>query len=192
MQSCINYADMLAQPLEHSSLTAAAAVYQIHIMERDIVMKQALEDAASKQLGPVIGIFGADHVQGISSQWDTSAAQLPQNALSMVNISPQSTTKESQICQGVRHALFQRFFELSASSGTCAAMQHYLPPLPDGAREAYELTQEIYGSTRMMLACLSQQDLVEVCLFFLCSWLEQVSVLWLATPAAEITAWDYI
>lgn len=192
LQSCINYADMLSQPLEHSSLRAAAAVYHIHIMERDIIMNQALEDAASQQPGPVIGIFGADHVQGIASQWETSAAQLSEKAFSMVDISPQSIFKESQTCQGVRHALFERFFELSASHGTCAAMQHYLPHLPDGAREAYELTKEIYGSTRMMLACLSQQDLVEVCLIFLCSWLEQVLVLMPAKSAAEITAWDYI
>ena len=69
MQACINYADMLGHRLQHADLSAATVVHHVHIMERDALMCSALEQAASQQSGPVVGVVGADHLQGIRSLW---------------------------------------------------------------------------------------------------------------------------
>lgn len=140
-------------------------VYHIHIRERDAIMLHAFEQAASKQSDLVVGVVGADHLEGIAEGWQTSASEFFKKCSRNIGSLSDSSMVESSSTQGVRRALFERFFELSASPGTCVAMQHILPPLTEMSEqswEAYELTREIYGSTRMMLACLSQHNLTKV------------------------------
>lgn len=153
---------MLGQRLQHSSLEAAAVVHNVHILQRDAIMTHGLQQAASRQSRMVVGVVGADHVEGIAKHWDVPARQHLQEGERQSMTLLASSETDTPDYQGVKRALFERFFDLSASPATCAAMQRYLPPLTDEALEAYELTWEIYGSSRMMLACLNQADLMKV------------------------------
>lgn len=175
VQCCINYSDMLGQRLQHSSLEAAAVVHNVHILQRDAILTYSLQRAASRQSSMVVGVVGADHLEGIAKYWDMPARQYLQEAERHSMTTLASSEPDTPDYQGVKRALFERFFDLSASPATCAAMQQYLAPLTDEALEAYELTWEIYGNSRMMLACLNQADLKKVCSGQACDMWETLS-----------------
>lgn len=162
-QVCINYSDMLGQPLQHTSLKAAALVHHIHISERDAMITESIQQAASRHSSEtVVGVVGEDHLQGIAECWETSPVQFLLKTASNISASTQSSAVDAPTYLGVKQALFERFFDLSSSAATCAAMQQILPPLPEEAVEAYQLTWEVYGNSRLMLACLCKQDLAKV------------------------------
>ena len=160
MQAGINYADMLGHSLQHQDLSAAPCVHRIHIAERDALMCNSLKQAALEEPGCIVGVVGADHLQGICSQWTSPTDYCCSQQQLCEKQTP--AAEESPDVVGARRALLERFFELSSSPATCAALQHFLPALSAEACEAYDLTKEIYGSHRMMLASLSPQDLAKV------------------------------
>ena len=63
---------------------------------------------------------------------------------------------------GVRHALVESMLRLSCRDSVLADVCHSLGPVPADQAHAYNLTRELYGTTRMLLACLSKADLAKV------------------------------
>ena len=63
---------------------------------------------------------------------------------------------------GVRRALVESMLRLSCRDSVLADVSHSLGPVPADQAHAYNLTRETYGTTRMLLACLSQADLAKV------------------------------
>ena len=51
---------------------------------------------------------------------------------------------------------------LSCVDSVLADMHHSLGPVPADQAGAYNLTRELYGTTRMLLACLPRADLAKV------------------------------
>lgn len=179
---------MLGHSLQHADLRAATVVHHIHITERDALICSVLERAASQQSGPVVGVVGADHLQGICSLWAAASHAQYARKQQQSQALDLAAAEESSNVVGARRALFERFFELSSSPATCAALQQFLPPLPAEAVEAFELTTEIYGSHRMMLASLCRQDLTKVSLFGCCilSCFQQVCSGFEAVPSHQV------
>lgn len=63
---------------------------------------------------------------------------------------------------GVRRALVESMLRLSCRDSVLADVASSLGPVPAKQAHAYTLTREMYGTTRMLLACLSQADLAKV------------------------------
>lgn len=63
---------------------------------------------------------------------------------------------------GVQRALVESVLRLSCVDSVLADMHQSLGPVPAGQEHAYNLTRELYGTTRMLLACLPKADLAKV------------------------------
>ena len=72
--------------------------------------------------------------------------------------------KEGQ--QGVRRALLESVVRLSCRDSVTADLATILEPVPEDELPSYQLTHELYGSTRMLLACLTKEQLAQVGFFF--------------------------
>ena len=58
---------------------------------------------------------------------------------------------------------------LSCRDSVLADVSCSLGPVPAEQAQAYHLTREVYGTTRMLLACLSQTDLAKVGYYTCCA-----------------------
>lgn len=161
-QVCINYADVLGCSCGHEDLSQAALVHHTFTNERDQIMCQSLQRAAQTSSQCVVGIVGSAHVQGIIKYWNLSSSSDTASSYNMSTEPLQQEQASSPVEQGIRRALLQRFVELSCSSAVCADMQRQLIPLPPEALHAYNVTQELYGSPRMLLAALPREHLHKV------------------------------
>ena len=63
---------------------------------------------------------------------------------------------------GVRRALLESVIRLSCRDSVSSDMASVLGPLPEEELPSYHLTHELYGSTRMLLACLTREQLAQV------------------------------
>lgn len=66
---------------------------------------------------------------------------------------------------GVRRALLESVVRLSCRDSVTADLATILEPLPEDELPSYQLTHELYGSTRMLLACLTKEQLAQVGFF---------------------------
>jgi hypothetical protein len=64
---------------------------------------------------------------------------------------------------GVRRALVESMLRLCCRDSVLANLSTALGPVPEDQADAYSFTTELYGSTRMLLACLTKADLAKVC-----------------------------
>lgn len=68
--------------------------------------------------------------------------------------------------EGVRRALLESVIRLSCKDSVTSDLVTVLGPLPKDELVSYQLTQELYGSTRMLLACLTAEQLAQVSISF--------------------------
>ena len=62
----------------------------------------------------------------------------------------------------MRRALAESVLRLSCVDSVLADVSSSLGPVPADQAHAYSLTRELYGTTRMLLACLPKADLAKV------------------------------
>lgn len=141
--------------------TSDVLTEKILFQERDAVLLKSLHDA-SIHAGPgntVVGVVGASHVPGMSRLWETN---------SWPSIAAEATilpdpVDESPEQFGIRRALFDAVIRMTCRADVSMDAAMTLGPPPAEAMDAYELTSELYGTTRMLLATLSKEQLEKVC-----------------------------
>jgi hypothetical protein len=146
---------------------------QILIGERDAVLLQSLHKA-SLEAGPgavVVGVVGSSHLGGMRRLWATDSWRevLASGALELPKNCGQGETPE-QI--GVRRALFDGVIRLTCRSDVTDDIYQTLGPPPEECFDVYDLTHEMYGSSRMLLATLGRDQLEEVCQGWRCDFWE--------------------
>ncbi|DBA88644.1 TPA: hypothetical protein ACH3X2_000282 [Trebouxia sp. C0005] len=161
-QVCINHADCLSDSYGYADLRQAAETHHVFTTEHDRILCQSLQQSSQNQSQCVVGVVGIAHVPGIIQQWDSDKRGCtPEHPHTSAAPHVQAQAGDGAL-QGVRRALLERFIELSCSSAVFADIQRQLSPLPAGAVHPYALTQELYGSPRMLLAMLPQGHLHKV------------------------------
>lgn len=141
--------------------TSDVLTEKILFQERDAVMLKSLHEASvnAGEGNTVVGVVGGSHVSGMEKLWDsnswkdiaTQAAQVP----GPVNEDPRQF--------GIRRALFDAVIRLTCRDDVSMDAAMTLGPPPPEAMDAYELTSELYGTTRMLLATLPREKLEMVC-----------------------------
>ena len=63
---------------------------------------------------------------------------------------------------GVQRALVESMLRLSCRDTVLTHVSASLVPVPDDQAHVYNLTLELYGTTRMLLACLTRSELAKV------------------------------
>ena len=99
----------------------------------------------------------------IPGRWCNIPFKAGHNAAGSPHSSASPTTSpESGL--GVRRALMESMLRLSCRDSVLADASISLGPVPDEHAHAYCLTTELYGNTRMLLACLTEAELAKVML----------------------------
>ena len=106
-----------------------------------------LQDAASRFLRIDLNLPGI-------LTWACAAGDAP--------ITDSSASDPDSETAGVRRALAESMLRLSCRDSVLSDIYQSLGPVPKGQAHAHNLTTELYGTTRMLLACLSQADLAKV------------------------------
>ncbi len=161
-QVCINHADCLDDSCGYVDLRQAAETHHIFTTERDHMLCQSLQQSSLNGSQCVVGVVGVAHVPGIIQQWNSDKRDCPPEHPHTSAAPRLQAQSGGGAMQGVRRALLERFIELSCSSAVYADMQRQLSPLPAEAVHPYALTQELYGSPRMLLAMLPPEHLHKV------------------------------
>lgn len=184
IQSALNYHDLVAHmrpPNAGPEETGLAE--QILIGERDAVMLQSLYKA-SIEAGSgacVVGVVGASHLSGMQQLWPgnkwrdviaAGATELPERR-------GEDETPEQF---GVRRALFDGVIRLTCRDDVIIDIAETLGDPPLASMQAYELTHELYGSSRMLLATLGRDQLEEVCQGWRCDMWEILAPLRAVRP----------
>lgn len=141
--------------------TSDVLTEKILFQERDAVMLKSLHEASvnAGEGNTVVGVVGGSHVSGMEKLWDsnswkdiaTQAAQVP------------GPVDEDPRQFGIRRALFDAVIRLTCRDDVSMDAAMTLGPPPPEAMDAYELTSELYGTTRMLLATLPREKLEMVC-----------------------------
>ena len=175
LQSALNYHDLVPKmrapcldPATTSTATTTAApgvTEQIFIGERDAVLLKSMH-TASIEAGEgalVVGVVGASHIDGMRELWAkerwrdviaSGAEELPDH---------HHGENETPEQYGVRRALLEGVFRLSCRPEVLYGFAEQVGRVPPASEEAYDLTHEVYASSRMLLASLDKDQLDEVC-----------------------------
>jgi hypothetical protein len=161
LQCASNYHDLLSEdPLAKTSQNLTG---KILFEERDAVLLKSLHDESLKvgSDGIVVGVVGSSHVPGMSRLWkEDSWQRISQDA---TDIPGRKAEDEEPKSFGVRRALFDGVIRLTCRPDVSYDAAMTLGPPPAASMDAYELTSELYGSTRMLLATLDREQLKKVC-----------------------------
>ncbi|KAH7620700.1 hypothetical protein NADE_003313 [Nannochloris sp. 'desiccata'] len=182
LQSALNYHDLVAHMRPPTQDPAATGMTeQILIGERDAVLLQSLY-TASLEAGAgaaVVGVVGSSHLGGMRRLWATDGWRevIASGALELPKHCGQGESPE-QI--GVRRALFDGVIRLTCRIDVTNDIYETLGPPPEESFGVYDLTHELYGSSRMLLATLGKDQLEEVCQGWRCDMWEVL------TPLREI------
>jgi hypothetical protein len=179
LQSALNYHDLVAQmrpPTQDPAATGTTE--QILIGERDAILLQSLYTASLEagQGATVVGVVGSSHLSGMRRLWTTDGWREVVNsgALELPKHCGEGETPE-QI--GVRRALFDGVIRLTCRIDVTNDIYETLGPPPEESFDVYDLTHELYGSSRMLLATLGKDQLEEVCQGWRCDMWEVLAPL---------------
>ena len=98
---------------------------------------------------------------------------------------------EDHAARGVRRALLESVLALSCSDAVTDNLAAALGPLPDQAAEAHALARELYGGTRMLLACLPDEALARVASGWRCDLAEVLAPVRAARPVSGGSGYDF-
>jgi hypothetical protein len=176
IQCWSNYHDILSdtQLEKNSDVLTEKILFQ----ERDAVLLKSLHDASIQvgglngeipdgqdQEAMVVGVVGSSHIPGMAKLWDTGSwTGIAAHATEI----PAALDEDPRIF-GIRRALFDAVIRMTCRGDVSMDAAMTLGPPPPEAMDAYELTSELYGSTRMLLATLSKEQLEMVCSGWNCS-----------------------
>lgn len=165
--------------------------------ERDLVLANSMIRAAKKigEEGKVAGVIGAAHMAGVlrylrSPNIDGNAAL----KVLQSGVPPEESPQQ----QGVRRALLTSCLTLCCPAEVVTDCTATLGELPSVAQEAEQQTTEIYGSTRMLLAVLSKEELRKVCSGWQCDMHEILRPVRAVRPSNggagvdEDVLWDHV
>lgn len=161
LQCISNYHDLVSNsPLGKNSDNLTE---RILFEERDAVLLKSLHDASLK-VGPgglVVGVVGSSHVPGMLRLWNKDSWRtIAEQAIEVPNNKMEDEEARSF---GIRRALFDGVIRLTCRPDVSYDAAMTLGPPPAASMDAYELTSELYGSTRMLLATLDREQLKTVC-----------------------------
>jgi len=162
IQSVSNYHDLVSSMQLPKDPETPSLTERILIEERDAVLLKSLHEA-SLNAGTgnlVVGVVGCSHVLGMNRLWNNETWQ--EIAFKAFQL-PSSTSHEEPEQIGVRRALFDGVIRLTCRPDVSYDAAMTLGSPPSASMEAYEITSELYGTTRMLLATLGKDQLAEVC-----------------------------
>ncbi|CAL8462413.1 g1946 [Coccomyxa elongata] len=171
LQSVLNYEEMVSGRPAVVPPAQRGCVEHILLTERDAVLCQSLAEAAHAQRpnskpwqrSLVVGAVGEAHLEGIAELWQDSRWR---DVVKELNTGSKcgSAVRDPMLGEyGVRRALLESVVRLSCRDSVTADLAIILEPLPEAELPSYQLTHELYGSTRMLLACLTNEQLAQVC-----------------------------
>ncbi|CAL5227715.1 g10725 [Coccomyxa viridis] len=194
-QAALNYEESLSgQPAiaQRADYTLAQHIMQT---EREAVLCQSLHKAANSRAAGqafrqplVVGVVGEAHLEGIAELWENSRWQGVLDKIHEGGVRD-SENKDGQRA-GVRRALAESVLRLSCVDSVLADVSSSLGPVPADQAHAYSLTRELYGTTRMLLACLPKADLAKVCCGWRCDMYEELQPLRALRPCNSGVGFD--
>eukprot|EP00803_Ostreobium_quekettii_P000587 evm.model.scf_882.5 EVM.evm.TU.scf_882.5 scf_882:18796-20208(+) len=162
----LNYRGVLepgAPRVRELDAAAVSTVERVLLLERDAVMCGSLA-AASARVGAggcVCGVVGLDHLEAVAGLWASGGSD---DVLSSAEPAGEEEEPGSRRwCDGVKRGIMENAVGLGALEGVLQDLRTTLGPVADDQLEAYTLTEEIYASQRMQLACLPRDLLESVC-----------------------------
>lgn len=160
-QAAGNYAEVVRRnggtwPKAHDQAAGDDAFDRIVLHERDTVLYHSLRSEA-RAVGDgkhVVGIVGSAHADSIATMHARGMPDLD-------DISPllQVPKLDEGPAYGCRRAIMERLLTLRCPPEMAAAVQESLGELGFAHAAAYEDTHELYASCRMLLACLTREQL---------------------------------
>lgn len=164
MESAGNYHSLVSNMRVPKDSESPSLTERIFITERDAVLLQSLHDA-SLEAGAgstVVGVVGESHLLGMKKLWASGEWRhiVANGALDMPDAQGEGEPPEAI---GVRRALFDGIIRLTCRVDVSIDISTTLGLPPASAMDAYALTSELYGSSRMLLATLEREQLAEVC-----------------------------
>jgi hypothetical protein len=171
-QSALNYHDLVSgmlSPIGGGDPASAGVVEKIFIQERDAVLLSSLHRASLEagQGEVVVGVVGASHIAGMRRLWTGEAWQEVYAA--GASDLPTHRPTESAEAFGVRRALLEALLRLNCRADVLQDLARTLGRPPAASEKAYSLTHELYGSSRMLMAVLDEDQLREVCQGWRCN-----------------------
>lgn len=143
---------------------------KICIDERDVILAHTIrEEASLADAGPgaVVAVVGSDHLAGVEAKWDAfvrsggTEGALSAAELDAILAAPE-TAKEDV---GQRLAIMQRLLGLRCTESLVGdamqALDDDLNKLVGDEIIAFNATSELYGSARMLLSCVEDEELRE-------------------------------
>ncbi len=107
---------------------------------------------------------GLEHMPGVQAALQQQQQQLLLQDMAVLASNHLGTPpEEGAQSAGIRRALVTAALRLCCSEEVLAEYDRVMGPLPAAQQRAWEVTTEIYGSTRMLLAVLPPQELAAVC-----------------------------
>ena len=162
MQAAANYGDIVQRNggMWPASASPGDDVFdKVVLHERDAVLYHSLRSEA-KAVGEgqhVVGIVGSAHVDAIAA---LHAAASP--ALDDVASLLHAPEVQEDPTYGCRRAIMERLLLLRCPPEMVAAAQEDLGEVGFSQAPSYEDTHECYASSRMLLACLTKEQLAAV------------------------------
>jgi hypothetical protein len=129
---------------------------RVVLRERDAVLADSLR-AEARLAGAgraVVGVLGSAHLAEVGRLLAAAAGGFADDVEHLLE-----EPAEDPPTEGVRRALLERLLALRMPEEVAAEAQTALGALPPGEMAAYSATMELYGSSRMLLATLSPQQL---------------------------------
>ena len=150
---------------------------RIIIDERDRVMASTIKECAEKtDDGTVVAVIGVDHIAGVSRIYrDNFAAAENDAKIAELNAAPEGAPDS----MGVRVALAQRLMGLRCPPALVDDVMRTLSwdvqNLSAADANEFELVSEVYGSPRMLMACVEDKKLLDAVIGgFKCDYSEEV------------------
>ncbi|GAX79476.1 hypothetical protein CEUSTIGMA_g6917.t1 [Chlamydomonas eustigma] len=122
----------------------------------------------------VVMVVGDAHVQGLNKlwhgkRWREMVPELDIGSASIMSSPSVGRTTVGAREDGVHRGLMHAMMRMMVTNEVLAHMEHVLGPVPDNQRQSFDAVEEIYGSSRMMLATLPPELLHKVCCGLHCS-----------------------
>ncbi|KAK9818007.1 hypothetical protein WJX72_005637 [[Myrmecia] bisecta] len=149
-------------------------VERIMLTERDAVLCNTIHAEAQRVADGhcVVAVVGRDHLAGIRQLWQQRTWEAILASSCVTPAAPQRRLlgfidkdgeSAAAVEAGVHRGLLEALMRLKCVPQVIEDMDRVLGPVPNDQREAYEGCLEVYGSPRMLMAVLSQEQLSHIC-----------------------------
>lgn len=138
------------------------------------------------------GVVGAEHVNAMVEMWNSRKFEeilekAEERRLALQKKKDLNLIEENS---GIKYALLESLVTQSASEQVLVDLKNELGEVPEKYQNDYWFTTEMYASTRMLLACLPEDELKQVCCGWRCDMWEVLEKYRAARPCNGATAVD--